>query len=126
MLLLILAKLLHLWPACGCNGRSVVLIRMLLNILACVKEEDEKQSNEDVHMFANDVSNFLAKSDNRFHILEEYFLKILCYSQHNNYRLNTLSNLIVVLTLSSFLSEVQTIEKTANQDFTLFLRRASE
>lgn len=99
---------------------------MLLNILACVKEEDEKQSNEDVHMFANDVSNFLAKSDNRFHILEEYFLKILGYSQHNNYRLNTLSNLIVVLTLSSFLSEVQTIEKTANQDFTLFLRRASE
>lgn len=39
----------------------------------------------ELHAFINDMSDFFIKWD-RFQIMEEDFLNVLCYSQHNGYR----------------------------------------
>lgn len=51
----------------------------------------------EIHSFFNDTKDFFARGDNRFQILEEYFLNVSCYSQHNGYRHSTHLSLIFII-----------------------------
>lgn len=56
-----------------------------------------------LHSFINDGSDFSAKSDNSFSILEELLLSVLCYVQCHSYRDNITSSLIYTFNIFSII-----------------------
>lgn len=70
---LFFVKLFDLQPTSGCN-RQVKIVSTGMFV-------DRSEMRYAGALFISDVCDFFADSDNSIQILEEYFLKFLCYSQ---------------------------------------------